>query len=145
MKWSITRFCPEKEREGGGPLHSSTPLLFRCIFLPIFRPSVSASFLNRRVIRFRSTARLRFVRLLWLSSAWNNFAKGFDLFGRVARPHVYNTLHQTVMDVENRKLRESKLKNMIYNLMNYSTLKIKLQSDSLLDSFLIFSCRKIKC
>lgn len=39
--------------------------------------SLYASFLNRRVIRFRSTTRLRFVRLFGPSPAWNNFVKGF--------------------------------------------------------------------
>jgi len=117
----------ERERGGRGFFIPQPPLLFRCIFLPIFHPSFSASLLNRHVIRFRSTARLRFVRLLWPLSTWNNFAKGFDLFGRVIRSRICNTLYQTVQgmfDVENRKLRDSKLKNMIYNLSCFA-LKIK--------------------
>lgn len=91
--WSgIKAIFPRRESQ-------STPL-FRRTCLSTFRPSVFASFLNRRVIRFRSTTRLGFVRLLGPSSAWNNFVKVFDFPKRATS--VCNTLYQTIWGMSDR-------------------------------------------
>lgn len=82
VKWNKARFCSK----GKGLSLARRPETLPCFVVPFVTslPSVCASFLNRRVIRFRSTARLCFVRLLpgplfSPTPAWNNFIKGFDL------------------------------------------------------------------